>query len=90
MTTITKKELIDRIAKDTQAKRITVKRIVQTLLRHIDRRADEGQPPGVPRLRRIRDKDPRIARCAESQDIAASGSARQNDCKVQDGPTDER
>ena len=32
MTTITKKELIDRIAKETQAKRTTVKRIVQTLL----------------------------------------------------------
>ncbi len=32
MTTITKKQLIDRIAKDTQAKRTTVKRIIQTFL----------------------------------------------------------
>jgi integration host factor subunit beta len=32
MTTITKKEIIDRIAKDTQAKRSSVKKIVQTLL----------------------------------------------------------
>ena len=32
MTTVTKKELIDRIAKDTQAKRTTVKKIVQTFL----------------------------------------------------------
>lgn len=32
MTTVTKKELIDRIAKDTQAKRVTVKRIIQTFL----------------------------------------------------------
>jgi integration host factor subunit beta len=32
MTTITKKELIDRIAKSTQAKRVTVKRIIQVFL----------------------------------------------------------
>ena len=32
MTTITKKELIDRIAKETQAKRTSVKRIIQTFL----------------------------------------------------------
>ena len=32
MSTITKKELIDRIAEKTQAKRIVVKRIVQTFL----------------------------------------------------------
>jgi integration host factor subunit beta len=32
MTTVTKKELIDRIAKNTQAKRVTVKRIIQTFL----------------------------------------------------------
>ena len=32
MTTVTKKELIDRIAKQTQAKRVTVKQIVQTFL----------------------------------------------------------
>lgn len=32
MTTVTKKEFIDRIAKDTQAKRVTVKRIIQTFL----------------------------------------------------------
>ncbi len=32
MTTVTKKELIDRIAKDTQAKRVTVKHIIQTFL----------------------------------------------------------
>jgi nucleoid DNA-binding protein len=32
MATVTKKELIDRIAKSTQAKRVTVKRIIQTFL----------------------------------------------------------
>jgi len=32
MPTITKKELIDRIAKNTQAKRVTVKRIIQVFL----------------------------------------------------------
>ena len=32
MSTITKKELIDRIAEATQAKRIVVKRVVQTFL----------------------------------------------------------
>jgi len=32
MSTITKKELIDRIAKTTQAKRVTVKRIIQAFL----------------------------------------------------------
>ena len=35
MSTITKKELIDRIADSTQAKRIIVKRIVQTFLNEI-------------------------------------------------------
>ncbi len=32
MSTVTKKELIDRIAKSTQAKRVTVKRIIQVFL----------------------------------------------------------
>jgi integration host factor subunit beta len=32
MTTITKKELIDRIAEQTQAKRVVVKRVVQAFL----------------------------------------------------------
>ena len=32
MSTVTKKELIDRISKDTQAKRVTVKHIIQTFL----------------------------------------------------------
>jgi integration host factor subunit beta len=32
MTTITKKELIDRIAEQTQAKRVVVKRVVQMFL----------------------------------------------------------
>ena len=32
MSTITKKELIDRIAEETQAKRVVVKRIIQSFL----------------------------------------------------------
>ena len=32
MSTVTKKELIDRIAEHTQAKRVTVKRIIQAFL----------------------------------------------------------
>ena len=35
MSTITKKELIDRIAEGTQAKRILVKRIIQSFLNEI-------------------------------------------------------
>ncbi|MFC1652721.1 HU family DNA-binding protein [Planctomycetota bacterium] len=35
MATITKKELIDRIAERTQAKRVSVKRIIQTFLDEI-------------------------------------------------------
>lgn len=35
MSTVTKKELIDRIAENTQAKRVVVKRIVQTFLDEI-------------------------------------------------------
>ena len=35
MTTITKKELIDRIAEQTQAKRVEVKRVVQSFLDEI-------------------------------------------------------
>lgn len=35
MSTITKKELIDRIAENTQAKRVVVKRIVQSFLDEI-------------------------------------------------------
>jgi nucleoid DNA-binding protein len=37
MTTITKKELIDRIAEQTQAKRVTVKSIIQAFLDEITR-----------------------------------------------------
>jgi nucleoid DNA-binding protein len=35
MSTVTKKELIDRIAERTQAKRVSVKRIIQTFLDEI-------------------------------------------------------
>jgi len=35
MSTVTKKELIDRIAENTQAKRVVVKRIVQSFLDEI-------------------------------------------------------
>ena len=35
MSTVTKKELIDRIAEHTQAKRVTVKRIIQAFLDEI-------------------------------------------------------
>ena len=35
MSTVTKKELIDQIAERTQAKRVLVKRIVQTFLDEI-------------------------------------------------------
>jgi integration host factor subunit beta len=35
MTTITKKELIDRISEQTQAKRVVVKRVVQSFLDEI-------------------------------------------------------
>ena len=35
MSTVTKKELIDRIADSTQAKRVTVKRIIQSFLDEI-------------------------------------------------------
>jgi len=35
MSTITKKELIDRIAESTQAKRVVVKRVVQSFLNEI-------------------------------------------------------
>jgi nucleoid DNA-binding protein len=35
MATVTKKELIDRIAETTQAKRITVKRVIQSFLDEI-------------------------------------------------------
>jgi nucleoid DNA-binding protein len=37
MATVTKKELIDRIAEKTQAKRVLVKRIIQTFLDEITR-----------------------------------------------------
>ena len=35
MSTITKKELIDRIAENTQAKRVVVKRIIQSFLNEV-------------------------------------------------------
>ncbi len=35
MATVTKKELVDRIAKKTQAKRVTVKRVIQAFLDQI-------------------------------------------------------
>jgi integration host factor subunit beta len=42
MTTVTKKELIDRIAKSTQAKRVTVKRIIQTLFEEMTAELSKG------------------------------------------------
>ncbi|MGD2093927.1 MAG: HU family DNA-binding protein [Phycisphaerales bacterium] len=42
MATITKKELIDRIAERTQAKRVTVKSIIQTFLDEITRELCEN------------------------------------------------
>jgi nucleoid DNA-binding protein len=42
MTTITKKELIDRIAKKTQAKRVTVKGIIQTFLEEMTAELSRG------------------------------------------------
>jgi integration host factor subunit beta len=42
MSTVTKKELIDRIAERTQAKRVLVKRIVQTFLDEITTELGKG------------------------------------------------
>jgi len=42
MATITKKELIDRIAERTQAKRVTVKSVIQTFLDEITRELSEN------------------------------------------------
>src|SRR4030042_1491693 len=42
MSTITKKELIDRIAKKTQAKRVTVKGIIQTFLDEMTEELSRG------------------------------------------------
>jgi integration host factor subunit beta len=42
MATITKKELIDRIAEHTQAKRVTVKSIIQAFLDEITRELSEN------------------------------------------------
>ena len=39
MATVTKKELIDRISERTQAKRVSVKRIIQAFLDEITGRA---------------------------------------------------
>ena len=42
MSTVTKKEFIDRIAERTQAKRVVVKRIVQTFLDEITTELSKG------------------------------------------------
>jgi nucleoid DNA-binding protein len=42
MTTITKKELIDRIAEQTQAKRVTVKCIIQAFLDEITKELSDN------------------------------------------------
>jgi integration host factor subunit beta len=42
MSTVTKKELIDRIAENTQAKRVVVKRIVQNFLDEIVNELTDG------------------------------------------------
>ena len=42
MATVTKKELIDRIAERTQAKRVTVKRIIQTFLEEVTKELCEN------------------------------------------------
>ena len=42
MSTVTKKELIDRIAENTQAKRVVVKRIVQNFLDEVVNELTDG------------------------------------------------
>jgi len=42
MATVTKKELIDRIAKQTQAKRLTVKSVIQSFLDEITAELSSG------------------------------------------------
>jgi hypothetical protein len=42
MSTVTKKELIDRIAKSTQAKRVSVKRIIQVFLDEMTAELSKG------------------------------------------------
>lgn len=42
MATITKKELIDKISEDTQAKRVLVKKIIQTFLDEITAELKKG------------------------------------------------
>ncbi len=63
MTTTTKKDLIDRIADETQQRRTTVKKTVQSFLRNVIRELSEGN-----RLEfrdfgvfEIRERAPRIA-----------------------------
>jgi integration host factor subunit beta len=42
MATVTKKELIDRIAENTQAKRVLVKRVIQTFLDEVTKELCEN------------------------------------------------
>ncbi len=42
MSTVTKKELIERIAKSTQAKRVTVKRIIQAFIDEMTEELSKG------------------------------------------------
>jgi hypothetical protein len=56
MATITKKELIDRIAERTQAKRVTVKSVIQAFLDEITRELGENnrlEPPESLRIPKL-------------------------------------
>ena len=90
MTTITKKELIDRIAKETQAKRTSVKRIIQTFLDTMTVELMKGN--------RLEFRDfgvfetrTRASRVAQNpKTLQRVECAGQKDSEVQDGPIDER
>ena len=89
MSTVTKKELIDRIAEHTQAKRVSVKRIVQAFLDEIVRELCqdnrlEFRDFGVFETRT------RASRTAQNpEDARARGRADETHGEVQDGPAHE-
>ncbi len=56
MATITKKELIDRIAESEGHRRVQVKKVVQKFLDEIVNETRQRQSPRVPRFRGIRDQ----------------------------------
>ena len=89
MATITKKELIDRIADQTQQRRVQVKRVVQQFLNAVISELGQGNRLEFRDFGVFETKVRKARRAQNPKDAGAGERAREADGKVQGRPADE-